>query len=392
MCIRDRLIGGAESDYLDGGANADTLKGGAGRDIYIVDGGDTVEDDESGMGAVILGNKLLTGGKRKESDPENIYHGGGNKYELIGSTLIVNGSLTINNYENGELGIILVTEPDEPPPPPDGGPSTGGAENKTSPIVIDLDGDGVETLPIGEKFFDLDADGLSESTGWVNSDDGLLVHDRDGNGRISNGTELFGNHSLLANGDTAQNGFQALAEYDNNGDGLVNVQDASYASLQVWRDLNGNGFSDEGELQSLADAGVVSISTGYTNSSHVDAHGHEHRQVATVMLSNGTASTAADVWFKVDSGKRVNSGDIELTPDVVFLANAKGYGKVHDLHQAMVLDPELKNLLNQYVSAADGPARDALLDNLIYRWAGAADVDPYSRDPKKVYGLSLIHI
>ena len=113
------------------------------------------------MGAVILGNKLLTGGKRKESDPENIYHGGGNKYELIGSTLIVNGSLTINNYENGELGIILVTEPDEPPPPPDGGPSTGGAENKTSPIVIDLDGDGVETLPIGEKFFDLDADGLS---------------------------------------------------------------------------------------------------------------------------------------------------------------------------------------------------------------------------------------
>lgn len=385
----DTLVGGAEFDYLDGGANADTLRGGAGRDIYIVDSSDVVEDDSLGMGAVILGNKLLTGGKRKESDPENEYKGGGNTYVLTGATLVVNGGLTINNYKKGDLGIILETEPDDPndpPPPPDGGPSTGGAETKRSPIVIDLDGDGVETLPIGDKFFDLDADGLSESTGWVNSDDGLLVHDRDGNGRISNGTELFGNHSLLANGDTAQNGFQALAEYDNNGDGLVNAQDASYASLQVWRDLNGNGVSDEGELQSLADAGVLSISTGYTNSSHVDAHGHEHRQVATVMLSNGTASTAADVWFKVDSGKRVNSGDIELTPDVVFLANAKGYGKVHDLHQAMVLDPELKNLLNQYVSAADGPARDALLDNLIYRWAGAADVDPYSRDPKKVYG------
>lgn len=385
----DLIVGGNDADYLDGGAGADTLKGGGGRDIYIVDSSDVVEDDSLGMGAVILGNKLLTGGKRKESDPENEYKGGGNTYVLTGATLVVNGGLTINNYKKGDLGIILETEPDdpsEPPPPPDGGPSTSGAETKRSPIIIDLDGDGVETLPVGDNFFDLDADGLSESTGWVKSDDGLLVHDRDGNGRISNGTELFGNHSLLANGDTAQNGFQALAEYDNNGDGLVNAQDASYASLQVWRDLNGNGVSDDGELQSLADAGVVSISTGYTNSSHVDAHGHEHRQVATVMLSNGTASTAADVWFKVDSGKRVNSGDIELTPDVVFLANAKGYGKVHDLHQAMVLDPELKSLLNQYVSAADGPARDALLDNLIYRWAGAADVDPYSRDPKKVYG------
>lgn len=381
----DTLIGDGGSDVLYGDGGTDLLYGVDGHDYYFADAQDTILDSD-GQGGVYLGNKLLGGGKRKASDPEDEYKGGGNVYVLNGTTLVINGGLTINQFTNGDLGIILETEPEDPAPPPDGGPSTGGAETKRSPIVIDLDGDGVETLPLGENFFDLDADGLSESTGWVKSDDGLLVHDRDGNGRISNGTELFGNHSLLSNGDTAQNGFQALAEYDNNSDGLVNAQDASYASLQVWRDLNGNGVSDEGELQSLADAGVVSISTGYANSSHVDAYGHEHRQIATVMLSNGTASTAADVWFKVDSGKRVNSGDIELTPDVVFLANAKGYGKVHDLHQAMVLDPELKNLLNQYVSAEEGPARDALLDNLIYRWAGAADVDPYSRDPKKVYG------
>jgi len=112
------------------------------------------------------------------------------------------------------------------------------------------------------------------------------------------GAELFGNNSVLANGEQATNGFQALAEYDNNGDGLIDAQDASYAQLQVWRDLNGNGISDSGELQSLNAAGVVSISTNYTNSPFVDANGHEHRQIGTVMLSNGTASTAADVCSK----------------------------------------------------------------------------------------------
>lgn len=108
-------------------------------------------------------------------------------------------------------------------------------------------------------------------------------------------------------GDTAQNGFQALAEYDDNGDGAVDGQDAAYGALQVWRDLNGNGRSDPGELQALADAGVVSISTGYSVSGEVDTYGHEHRQVGTLLLANGTASTAADVWFKVDAVWRVNA-------------------------------------------------------------------------------------
>src|SRR5690606_1887664 len=110
----------------------------------------------------------------------------------------------------------------------------------------------------------------SERTGWGSPDDGLLVHDRNGDGRINNGTELFGNHSILSNGQTAENGFQALAEYDDNGDGVVDAQDASYSRLQVWRDINGNGISDVGELQSLADAGVLSISTDYTNSTSTD--------------------------------------------------------------------------------------------------------------------------
>lgn len=392
----DTLIGGYGSDVLEGGdgndilqgsesgdrgsSDSDTLNGGAGFDIYKAQSHDVIFDSD-GSGGVYLENRRLTGGKRKEEDPEDTYYGDGNTYVLKNGILTINGSLTVNAFKNYDLGIALELEDEEE----EEAPETDDAENRTSPIVLDLDGDGIETLAVGASYFDLDSDGLSEMAGWVSPDDGLLVHDRNGDGRISNGTELFGNHSLLNNGQTAGNGYQALAEYDSNGDGIINAQDASYAKLQVWRDLNGNGTSDIGELQSLTDAGVVSISTGYTDSSHVDAHGHEHRQVSTIMLANGMASTAADVWFKVDASKRVNSGDIALTDDVYFLANAKGFGKVQDLHQAMVLDPELKTLLAQYVSATDAASRDQLLDNLIYRWAGAQDVDPFSRDPKKIY-------
>ncbi|WP_322110970.1 calcium-binding protein [Steroidobacter gossypii] len=379
----DTLRGGAEGDFLYGGAERDRLYGGAGRDHYFADSEDIIED-EDGLGVVMLGNRVLSGGTRTEDDPENTYYGGGNTYVLNGTTLTINGGLVINNFNNGDLSINLRTEEEDEDE--EETPDTDEAEHRTSPIVLDLDGDGIETLQLGASYFDLDGDGLSERTGWVSPDDGLLVHDRDGNGVISSGAELFGNNSVLSNGQRAEHGFQALAEYDSNGDGVVDVQDAAYASLQVWRDFNGNGVSDVGELQSLADAGVLSIGTGYNVSTHVDANGHEHRQVATILLSNGTASTAADVWFRVDTTHRVNSGAIELTPEVLSLANARGFGQVHDLHQAMVLDPALMDLLHQYVAATDAAARDALLDDLIYRWAGAANVDPYSRDPTKVYG------
>ena len=384
----DSINGGEGNDILMGGEGADTLSGGVGRDIYLVDSTDTISD-EDGQGAVYINDLRLTGGSRKKDDPENTYTGGGNTYVLSGTTLVINGGLTIKDYskDNSTLHIVLTDEPDE-----EGGgrdeevPDTDPAENSRSPIVIDLDGDGIETLDVGASYFDFDGDGLREMTGWVSPDDGLLVYDRNGDNRINNGRELFGNHSVLSNGQNAENGFQALAEFDDNGDGLIDAQDNAWSGLQVWRDLNGNGISDAGELQSLADAGVRSINTGYTDSSSTDSWGHQHRQVGSVTLADGTASTAADVWFKIDGARRVNSGDIKLTPDIYFLANAKGFGKVQDLHQAMALDPELKTLLAQYISETDAASRDALLDELIYRWAGADGVDPYSRDPKKVYG------
>jgi hypothetical protein len=89
------------------------------------------------------------------------------------------------------------------------------ADDIRSPLVLDLNGDGVKTISKSAGIhFDLDGNGFAETTGWVDKNDGLLVLDKNGNGKIDNGTELFGNNTLLANGQKAANGFEAMKQYD----------------------------------------------------------------------------------------------------------------------------------------------------------------------------------
>lgn len=107
--------------------------------------------------------------------------------------------------------------------------STG--EETRSPLVVDLDGDGVETVGTNKKiFFDHDGNGFAESSGWVGKDDGLLVRNINGNGQIDDGTELFGNNSVLSSGEKAANGFEALKDLDSNNDGVFNNQDTAWAA------------------------------------------------------------------------------------------------------------------------------------------------------------------
>jgi hypothetical protein len=138
------------------------------------------------------------------------------------------------------------------------------------PLVLDLDGDGIETVginPLAPILFDHDADGIKTGTGWVASDDGLLVLDLNGNGTIDSGRELFGDNTALpgyvagspGSAGLASNGYQALAQHDSNLDGKINSQDAVYSQLRVWRDLNQDGISQAGELQTLQSLGIAGV-------------------------------------------------------------------------------------------------------------------------------------
>jgi len=114
----------------------------------------------------------------------------------------------------------------------------------SSPLVIDMDGDGVELISLVNSTvqFDIDLDGFTELTGWVAADDALLAYDVNGNGIIDDQSELFGNSSAYANG------FLSLAALDSNADGVIDVNDAAYADLLVWQDVNSDGYSAAAEL------------------------------------------------------------------------------------------------------------------------------------------------
>jgi Ca2+-binding RTX toxin-like protein len=252
----------------------------------------------------------------------------------------------------------------------------------SSPIILDLDGDGVETRALGSgTYFDHAGDGFREETGWVGSDDGLLVLDRNGNGQIDDGRELFGNLTPLASGTAAGDGYEALAELDTNGDGRVDAGDPAWAQVRVWRDTDGDGVSTAEELHTLSAVGVAALATTSTPSTFVDEEGNEHRLVGALTRMDGTVGATADVWLQVNRLYSFAADPVEVPADVAALPNARGYGTVHDLRQAMARDTTgaLKGLVQQFAGEPDPARRAALLDRILFAWTGSDAVDPTSR-------------
>jgi RTX calcium-binding nonapeptide repeat (4 copies) len=243
----------------------------------------------------------------------------------------------------------------------------------SSPLILDLDGDGIEITPLsGALTFDHDADGVRTGTAWAGADDGLLVHDLDGNGLIDSGRELFGNNTVLANGQKAADGYAALRALDANTDGAVDAADAQFAGLRVWRDLDQDGVSDAGELLSLEEAGISQINLAKTAFSQTLADGTRLDGQASFVL-NGQPHTYTDAWFAENPFYREFATAIDSTSSAGVLPDMQGSGAVRDLREAAVLSPALADLLSQFTAASTRDAQRALLNPILKAWAETSD-------------------
>jgi hypothetical protein len=198
--------------------------------------------------------------------------------------------------------------PPPPPPVPDPGPGGcidncgGGTFDETGaggdPLVINLHGPYKLTGLEDPVSFDISASGQPRATGWTarDSDIAFLALDRNGNGQIDDGSELFGNATPLNHGGRAPNGFEGLAQYDANADGIIDVSDPVWSSLLLWVDANHNGISEPSELSRLADSPITAIETQHHWTGRRDQSGNRFGYEGHLHEGHRT-QTLYDVFF-----------------------------------------------------------------------------------------------
>ncbi|MCD8460845.1 calcium-binding protein [Xylella taiwanensis] len=242
------------------------------------------------------------------------------------------------------------------------------------PLVLDLDGDGIETVAAGKNIlFDHDGDGIKHASGWIKSDDGLLVLDRNGNGHIDDGSELFGADTLLANGQKATSGFEALRDLDSNGDGVFDAGDTRFTDVRVWRDLNQDGRSQTNELFTLSSLGIASIALTPTDTQRVNLNdGNFIDGRGTYTRSDGRTGVVGNLQLGLDHFYRDYNGahaQVTVSEAARALPAITGSGAVRDLQEAASQSPALLAAVQALLSGTTPGTLRAALDQVIALWA-----------------------
>jgi hypothetical protein len=196
-------------------------------------------------------------------------------------------------------------------------PTPGGGDNQDdgtncddpnrigcgSPIIIDLGAQSHRLTSLDDGVvFDLRNEGIARRVAWTRAgvDNAFLALDRNGNGVIDNGGELFGNYTRLRSGRNAQHGFEALSELDDDRDGLVDRSDSAWAALLLWSDRNHDGISEASELTSIGASHVSALETECQYIGRRDRWGNMLRYMAHARFTEGRRAYY-DVFVKLGS-------------------------------------------------------------------------------------------
>ncbi|WP_336966750.1 lectin-like domain-containing protein [Sphingobium aquiterrae] len=264
----DVLVGSNEADALSGLGGDDRLQGGLGNDA--IDGGTGTVDVAVFAGTQASYSLSTSGGVISITDVETTVDGN-------------DGTDSLTSVEKAEFK---------------GGVQIGIA----APIILDLNGDGVKLTPQNNSKtrFDWDDDGISNRTGWVSKNDGMLVYDRNGDGKVTNAKEL----SFIDDRPGAKSDLDGLSAFDTSHDGMFSIADANWADFRVWRDRDADGKVDRGELMSMEKAGVSSIAL--TGTATERTWGWDENLVVNVgefTRTDGSQGSMADVALSYAADK-----------------------------------------------------------------------------------------
>lgn len=234
------------------------------------------------------------------------------------------------------------------------------SNNSVSPVVLDLNGDG--TLSYTQQLMDVTGDGQAEYTAWAAAQDGVLVRDADGDGRLTRPSEFAFARS------SQETDLQGLAaQYDSNHDGRLSADDADFAQFKVWQDANGNAVCDAGELRSLSALGITSIDLHSDGEQGQPAPGVREMGQTQATRIDGSYRVVADAAFAHSPAPIQSSSidgaqlrlDLTADPLVLNLANLRAvYGDVRELHLGAqphnTLRIQLDDVLAQPVQVSGG--------------------------------------
>ncbi|HAS6327390.1 TPA: hypothetical protein ACGU7T_004125, partial [Vibrio vulnificus] len=248
------------------------------------------------------------------------------------------------------------------------GSNNSDRQRRIDPLVLDLDGDGLDFLSLdnSQAKFDLTGNGFATHTSWLSGDDGFLAIDKNNDGSINNIDELFGREDAT--------GFEELELLDSNGDGKISIEDAAFEQLLIWQDKNGDGASTQEELKKLSDYNITEISLDRSasgaekNDVLLEEVGH---YVTVDANGNRQEYLLGDVLFSTRPTYSEFVGEVTLTDAAKAIANIQGYGMMPNLNAAMSLNKEFEAQILQFTRDLSSQTLTSGFDDILYGWAGS---------------------